>query len=291
MMDIMERLRADQALIETALQEYAAQWPPYERLQEAMAYSLLSGGKRIRPVLTLEVCRLFGGQAEQALPFACGLEMVHTYSLIHDDLPCMDDDDLRRGMPTNHKKYGEATAVLAGDGLLTAAFSALASARLYPEQIQRAVATLAQAAGPAGMVGGQVLDLAGEGQALSYEEILRIESLKTGCMIEAAARLGAIAAGSTPEEEEAVAQYARKVGLAFQIRDDVLDVLGDEAELGKPIGSDEENQKSTFVSLKGVVACQVLIQDLTREAIQALEPYQNNEFLCELANLLAARKK
>lgn len=290
-MDTKKQLAADQALVEEALAHYVEQWPELGDLKSAMAYSLLSGGKRIRPVLTLAACRLFGGQEEKALPFACGLEMIHTYSLIHDDLPCMDDDDFRRGKPTNHKVYGEATAVLAGDGLLTAAFAVLAQAELSSEQIVRGVACLSKAAGPAGMVGGQILDLLGEGKTLTYDEIVQIQNLKTGCMIEGAARLGAIAAGSTPEEEEAVAEYARKIGLAFQIRDDVLDVLGDEAELGKPIGSDQEKQKSTFVGLKGIEGCEALIEELTEEAITSLASYPGSEFLCDLARMLAGRTK
>lgn len=290
-MELNEQLRADQALIENTLTQYAARWPAYGVLKDAMSYSLLSGGKRIRPVLTLAVCRLFGGKTEDALPFACGLEMLHTYSLIHDDLPCMDDDDFRRGKPTNHKVFGEANAVLAGDGLLTAAFGTLAGSSLPAERVQRAVVVLAQAAGPAGMVGGQVLDLEGEGKFLDAEEITTIESLKTGCMIEAAARLGAIAAGSSQAEEDAAAAYARRLGLAFQVRDDVLDVLGDEAEFGKPIGSDQANQKSTFVTCKGLEACQDWIETLTAEAIASLEPYPGSEFLCGLARLLAGRNK
>ena len=256
-----------------------------------MSYSLLSGGKRIRPVLVLEICKLFGGTAEDALPFACGLEMVHTYSLIHDDLPCMNDDDFRRGKPTNHKVFGQANAVLAGDALLTTAFAVLAEASLPAERVQRGIAALANAAGPNGMVGGQVLDLLGEGNSLQEEEILAIESLKTGCMIEAAARLGAIAAGSTPEEEEAAAAYARKLGLAFQVRDDILDVMGDEGEFGKPIGSDQANQKSTFVALKGIAACEAWVQELTQEAVAFLAPFSGREFLCELAHFLARRTK
>ena len=290
-MEITRQLRADQTRIEEALAAYAARWPAYGALRDAMSYSLLSGGKRIRPALTLAVCRLFGGREEDALPFACALEMVHTYSLIHDDLPCMDDDDFRRGRPTNHKVFGEANAVLAGDGLLTAAFAVLAEAPLPPERICQGVTTLAQAAGPAGMVGGQVLDLLGEGQSLTEEEITRIENLKTGCMIEAAARLGAIAAGSTPQEEAAAADYARKLGLAFQVRDDLLDVVGDEAEFGKPIGSDLANGKSTFAALKGVAACEAWVDELTQEAIAYLNPFPGKEYLCGLARVLAGRTK
>ncbi len=290
-MEWNRQLAADQERIEAELIEYAAAWPAYGRQREAMSYSLLSGGKRIRPVLVLETCRLFGGSIEAALPLACGLEMIHTYSLIHDDLPCMDDDDLRRGKPSNHKVFGEASAVLAGDGLLTAAFETVAGAELPPERIVRAVRALAAAAGPAGMVGGQVLDLLGEGHSLSREEIIQIEALKTGCLLEAAARLGAIAAGSTRAQEEAAAEYARGVGLAFQIRDDVLDVLGDEAELGKPIGSDAASGKATFVSLCGLDVCEDLIAEHTRRAIAAVERFPNSGFLCDLARTLAGRTR
>ena len=290
-MEWNKQLAADQERIEAELIEYAAAWPAYGRQREAMSYSLLSGGKRIRPVLVLETCRLFGGRIEAALPLACGLEMIHTYSLIHDDLPCMDDDDLRRGKPTNHKVFGEASAVLAGDGLLTAAFETVAGAELPPERVVRAVRVLASAAGPAGMVGGQVLDLLGEGHSLSREEIVQIETLKTGCLLEAAARLGAIAAGSTREQEEAAAEYARGVGLAFQIRDDVLDVLGDETEFGKPIGSDAASGKATFVSLCGLDVCEALIAEHTRRAVAAVERFPNSGFLCDLARTLAGRTK
>ena len=290
-MDFYTRYAAYQAAIEQYLEGLFSTDKPYGRLQEAMLYSLLGGGKRIRPVLTLELARLGGIDWHLALPYACALELVHTYSLIHDDLPCMDDDDFRRGKPTNHKVFGQANAVLAGDALLTTAFAVLAEASLPAERVQRGIAALANAAGPNGMVGGQVLDLLGEGNSLQEEEILAIESLKTGCMIEAAARLGAIAAGSTPEEEAAAAAYARKLGLAFQVRDDILDVMGDEGEFGKPIGSDQANQKSTFVALKGIAACEAWVQELTQEAVAFLAPFSGREFLCELAHFLARRTK
>lgn len=290
-MDIKQRLEQDGALVERWLQTYTERLPQYGELKEAMTYSLLSGGKRIRPILTLAVCRLLGTAEEKALPFACALEMVHTYSLIHDDLPCMDDDDVRRGKPTNHKVYGEATAVLAGDALLTQAFSVLTEASCTSGQISRAVSCLSRAAGAEGMVGGQVLDLIGEGKQLTYERVIQIEALKTGRMIEAAARLGAIAADATQKEEEAVAAYAGKIGLAFQIRDDILDILGDEEELGKPVGSDKENEKSTFAALIGIPACESLIAALTEEAVSCLDRFPNREFLCEFAQFLAARRK
>ena len=290
-MDFEKQLKDDQAVVEVALEAFVRQFPGPEALGEAMGYSLLSGGKRIRPILVLEVCRLFGGASTQALPFACALEMIHTYSLIHDDLPCMDDDDLRRGRPTNHKVYGEAMAVLAGDGLLTAAFDIMSQGDLPARQMCRGVGCLARAAGPAGMVGGQVLDLAGEGRQLRAEEIDEIERMKTGALIEAAARLGAIAAGSTPEQEEAAASYARSLGRAFQIRDDILDVEGSEAELGKSVGSDQEREKSTLVALEGIPACEAKVQALTREAVAQLQGYPGSEFLCTLAQRLALRTK
>ncbi len=290
-MDFEKQLKDDQAVVEVALEAFVRQFPGPEALGEAMGYSLLSGGKRIRPILVLEVCRLFGGASTQALPFACALEMIHTYSLIHDDLPCMDDDDLRRGRPTNHKVYGEAMAVLAGDGLLTAAFDIMSQGDLPARQMCRGVGCLARAAGPAGMVGGQVLDLAGEGRQLCAEEIDEIERMKTGALIEAAARLGAIAAGSTPEQEEAAASYARSLGRAFQIRDDILDVEGSEAELGKSVGSDQEREKSTLVALEGIPACEAKVQVLTREAVAQLQGYPGSEFLCTLAQRLALRTK
>ncbi len=290
-MDFEKQLKDDQAVVEVALEAFVRQFPGPEALGEAMGYSLLSGGKRIRPILVLEVCRLFGGASTQALPFACALEMIHTYSLIHDDLPCMDDDDLRRGRPTNHKVYGEAMAVLAGDGLLTAAFDIMSQGDLPARQMCRGVGCLARAAGPAGMVGGQVLDLAGEGRQLCAEEIDEIERMKTGALIEAAARLGAIAAGSTPEQEEAAASYARSLGRAFQIRDDILDVEGSEAELGKSVGSDQEREKSTLVALEGIPACEAKVQALTREAVAQLQGYPGSEFLCTLAQRLALRTK
>ena len=214
-----QRLREDQERVEAALERRFQDSARYADLTEAMEYSLLAGGKRIRPVLTLECCRLCGGDPEAALDFACGVEMVHTYSLIHDDLPAMDDDDLRRGRPTNHKVYGEATAILAGDGLLTAAFQTLAGAKLPAERVVEAVACLAKEAGPEGMVGGQALDMAGEGRALTRKELERLQSLKTGALISAAAELGCIAAGGTAEQRAAVRTYAQCLGRAFQSAD------------------------------------------------------------------------
>lgn len=282
-------LARDHAMIEEYLGKVFQETPRYADLQEAMEYSLMAGGKRIRPVLTLETCRLCGGNLQTALPFACGVEMIHTYSLIHDDLPAMDNDDLRRGRPTNHKVYGEATAILAGDGLLTAAFGQLAGAELPAEWIAQAVACLAQAAGPVGMVGGQALDMAGEGRALTRGELELLQSLKTGALICAAAELGCIAAGGTQEQREQVRRYAQALGRAFQVRDDMLDEISSEQELGKTIGSDRANEKSTFVSALGLKGCEVLVDQLTQQAVDALAGFEQPSFHIWLARSLAQR--
>ena len=285
-------LNQDRAMIEDRLAELFRQDTRYACLQEAMEYSLLAGGKRVRPVLTLEACRMCGGKVEDALPFACGVEMIHTYSLIHDDLPAMDDDELRRGRPTNHVVYGEATAILAGDGLLTAAFGQLTRAELPPERVVAAVATLSAAAGPAGMVGGQALDMAGEGHALSRGELELLQSLKTGALISAATQLGGIAAGATQEQLKQLDRYAQALGLAFQVRDDMLDVMGDQAEFGKPIGSDAEQGKCTYVGILGLKECERRVLSLTEEAKAALEKVEwhgSTAFLRMLADSLAVR--
>ena len=277
-LEFERRLAGDQKRIEEALGAIFREDDRYADLQEAMEYSLMAGGKRVRPVLTLECCRLCGGDPERALPFACGVEMVHTYSLIHDDLPCMDDDDLRRGRPTNHRVYGEATAVLAGDGLLTAAFQMLTARRdlLSPEQMAEGVDCLSRAAGPSGMVGGQVLDMAGEGRSLSLSELELLQSLKTGALISAAAELGCIAAGGSR---------------AFQIRDDMLDVTGTTEEFGKPVGSDRSREKSTFVTALGLEGSGALVEQLTEEAVSALNGFPQPDFLIWLARELASRRK
>ena len=292
--DFARQMARDQALVEEYLSGVFRTGERYADLQEAMEYSLLSGGKRVRPVLTLETCRMCGGNPEDALPFACGVEMIHTYSLIHDDLPAMDDDDLRRGRPTNHKVYGEATAVLAGDGLLTAAFEFMLEppAAIPPERALEAAAILARAAGGRGMVGGQVLDMAGEGHAMGLTEVEELQRLKTGALIRAAAEMGCVLAGGSEEQRNAVCRYAERIGLAFQIQDDILDVVGDEATLGKPVGSDAKSEKNTFVTLKGVEECRRLVEKLTEEAVEALSIFgDEGESLCWLARSLASRDK
>lgn len=282
-------MRRDQQMIEEYLARAFQEDPRYADLQEAMEYSLLAGGKRLRPILTLETCRMCGGDMETALPFACAVEMIHTYSLIHDDLPAMDNDELRRGRPTNHMVYGEATAILAGDGLLTAAFEQLTRAKLPADRIVEAVSCLAHAAGPSGMVGGQSLDMAGEGHALTRQELELLQSLKTGALISAAAQLGCIAAGGSPEQREKICCYAQALGRAFQVRDDVLDVISSDQELGKPVGSDQANEKSTFVTALGLEGCEALVAELTHEAIAALESFGQAEFHIWLAEKMANR--
>lgn len=260
---------------------------PQKTLFEAMRYSLLAGGKRLRPILTLAFCNLCAGDTEAALPFAAAIEMVQTYSLIHDDLPCMDNDDFRRGKPTNHRVFGEANAVLAGDALLTAAFGQLASAKLSPERIVEAVRVLSLCAGELGMVGGQLLDMASEERCLTENEVLAIQSRKTGALISAACQLGVIAGGGTKRQQQAASEYAEALGLAFQIRDDVLDVIGDAEKLGKATGMDET--KNTFVRLYGLEACKTMIHDRTQAALRALSCFEDSEFLTTLALTLQNR--
>ena len=263
---------------------------PYGRLQEAMRYSLLSGGKRVRPVLSCAFARLFAGAWQEALPLGCALELIHTYSLIHDDLPCMDDDELRRGRPTCHRVYGETLAVLAGDALQPEAFAILAAAPgLTDRQRVDAVAVLSRAAGADGMVAGQVLDL--EGKCRSNEQVKYLHSLKTGAMIAAAAELGCVAAGASPEQRRAARDYAGALGLAFQIRDDMLDVIADQGEFGKPIGSDREEGKTTFVDLIGLEGCEQAVAACTQRAKAALADFPGNGFLLELADQMARRRK
>lgn len=290
-MTFEKQLQDDQKLIEDYLADYLDTLWPYGKLVDAISYSLLGGGKRIRPVLTLEACRYCGGETQKALPFACALEMVHTYSLIHDDLPCMDDDDLRRGRPTNHRVFGQANAVLAGDALLTAAFEVLATAPDFTaEQRLAAVRVLSEAAGPGGMVAGQVLDMDGSVQIRELSQIRAIESLKTGKLIVAAVQLGCIAADGNEAHMQALSTYAEKLGLAFQIQDDILDCEGDEEEFGKPIGSDKANGKVTFVTLSDITTCRNMVQSLTSEAQLALGSGEADGFLYWLSQRLSNRR-
>lgn len=258
---------------------------------DAMAYSLKNGGKRIRPLLTLEFCRVCGGDYKAAIPFAIAVEMIHTYSLIHDDLPCMDNDDMRRGKPSSHRVYGEANALLAGDGLLTLAFETVLSADIDAEKKSKAALELSKAAGVSGMIGGQVMDLANEEKSATLDEIITTEKLKTGALIKVAAVMGCIAAGASKVQTEAAEKYCENIGLAFQILDDILDVTSDEKTLGKPIGSDSENGKSTFVSLLGLDESLRVAEELTAQAKAALDIFGvEGDFLSELADKLCERK-
>ena len=260
-------------------------------LYAAMRYSALAGGKRVRPFLTLETAALFGGDPSRAVYFAVALEMIHTYSLIHDDLPCMDNDDMRRGKPTNHKVYGEATAVLAGDALLTGAFELLCAADLPSDTIRAAVRVLSEAAGSDGMVGGQIMDLAAENGEIPFDTLVKLHSLKTGAMITAAVRLGMLAAGEFDEEKQnALRAYAHYVGLAFQIVDDVLDQTGTEEDLGKDIGSDAEQGKVTFLHFFSATEALEYAERLTESAKAAIAHFPGNEVLSAFADYLLKRK-
>ncbi len=265
-------------------------------ITQAMSYSLENGGKRIRPILTLEFCKLCGGNTEDAMNFACAVEMIHTYSLIHDDLPCMDNDDFRRGKPSCHKVYGEEYALLAGDGLLTLAFETalLDGNGITAENKIKAVRTLADLVGVNGMVGGQVLDLQAENSTPDFEKIKTIDRLKTGALIKSAVLLGCYAANVDSDEKlKAAEKYAECIGFAFQIVDDILDVTSDTQTLGKPVGSDIKNEKVTYVSLLGIQKSKEIVNQLTKEALESLEIFDSEKtgFLKNFAVSLADRKK
>ncbi len=278
--------------IDEALEAYFhAEGFPFAPLAESMRYSLLAGGKRIRPMLVLEFCRIAGGDAEAALPVACAVEMLHTYSLIHDDLPCMDNDDLRRGRPTNHKVYGECTATLAGDCLQAEAFGAILRSALPAERKAACAEILAGAAGIDGICGGQYMDMAWEGRELTHEQLNDINNRKTSALLIAACQMGVAAAGGSDAMLDCAARYAAAVGLAFQIRDDMLDVLSTEQELGKPIGSDAQEKKNTFMALYGEEKCAEMVTRLTEAAKEALnEGFSDTDFLCALADSMAVRR-
>ena len=276
------------------VEDYLTQWysrfhdEPQNKLFEAMEYSLLAGGKRLRPVFAFEFCRLCGGDWKAATPFAAAVEMIHTYSLIHDDLPAMDNDDFRRGRPTNHNVFGEAMAILAGDALLTDAFTVASTARLSGEDMADAIGILSECAGSLGMVGGQVLDILSEDRELNEEEVLAIQSRKTGGLINAACVLGAMVGGANEEQIAAAARFAGALGLAFQIRDDMLDVIGTQEEMGKGVGTDET--KNTFVRLYGLETCEKLVRKYTETAIEMLKVFPDSSRMEELALSLTTRR-
>ncbi len=279
-------------LAESTLRKYMKlEDNPQKKIYQAEEYSLMAGGKRLRPVIMMMTAKMCKKSPELVLPFAAAIEMIHTYSLIHDDLPAMDNDDLRRGKPTNHKVYGEAMAILAGDALLTKAFETAASfddETVPKERVLRAIVTLAASAGDNGMIGGQVVDIESRNED---EKLLKyLHSLKTGALIKASGVIGAILAGATEEEIKAVESFCENLGIAFQIQDDILDVTGNEAELGKPIGSDAENEKSTYVTLFGIEKAEKLAEEYTQKAIKSLDIFEENGELVALANKLMGRK-
>lgn len=264
-------------------------------LKEAMQYSLYAGGKRLRPVLTLTTAESLGAKTEDVLSVACAIEMIHTYSLIHDDLPAMDDDDTRRGRPTNHKVFGEAMAILAGDALLTKAFGLLTEGvrqhGIDPNSMIQLIEETSLAAGAEGMVGGQVADLRAENRALNVEELTEVHRLKTGALLRLSVRAGAILANADDEQLRALTQYAENIGLAFQIQDDILDVIGDQEKMGKPIGSDVSKEKSTYPSLLGLAKSKQHVKSLIAQAKRAIieTPSIESEWLCSIADYLVSR--
>ncbi len=293
-MEAVKRALAENAsATEAAMKEiFSARDEDIAVLLDSEAYSLFAGGKRVRPFLVNEICRMLGGDVSRSMAYACALEMIHTYSLIHDDLPCMDDDDMRRGKPTNHKVFGYATALLAGDALLTHAFGTAAeNPNTTPEQNAAAVSVLARGAGEFGMIGGQIMDLRGEVEQLALDRLLKLHSMKTGALMVCAAKLGAIAAGFSTDspETEAVVEYAAKIGLAFQVIDDVLDVVGDEAELGKSLRSDAERNKTTFMTYYTTDEARAYATTLTAEAVSAISDFDGSATLTDLAAYLLER--
>lgn len=284
-------LKEYKALIDTKLAEYfRADDMPQAGLFEAMRYSLNAGGKRIRPILVLEFCRITGGDCDKSLPVACAIEMLHTYSLIHDDLPCMDNDDLRRGKPTNHVVYGECTATLAGDALQAEAFGTILRSALPAESRAECARILADAVGADGMCGGQFLDMIGENKLLTADELDEINSRKTGALLIAACTMGVAAAGGNEKQSEAARRFGAAIGAAFQIRDDMLDVISTSEQLGKPIGSDAQEHKNTYMALYGAERCMKMIEKLTEVAKAALnEAFDDTAFLCDLADSMVTR--
>ncbi|HFJ9428144.1 TPA: (2E,6E)-farnesyl diphosphate synthase [Bacillus cereus] len=286
-------LKESKTFVEEKLVSYANGLQCPNVLREAMAYSLEAGGKRLRPLLLFATLQAFGKERNLGVGAACALEMIHTYSLVHDDLPCMDDDDLRRGKPTNHKVFGEAMAVLAGDGLLTYAFQVIMAyeqKEISAEKKVRLVLELAKTAGPEGMVGGQVADMEAEGKRLTIDELEYIHKHKTGKLLEFAVLAGAILSDATEEQEEKLLTFAKYIGLAFQIRDDILDVEGTEEEIGKPIGSDLSNEKSTYTTLFTVDRAKEILEETIAEAKGAISSLQlQDEYLLSICDLIAKR--
>lgn len=294
-MTIKEKLAVHAAEVEEFLGTCLKDRNIPQGLLESMEYSLLAGGKRLRPVLVLVWAKMLGMDSKAVMPFAASLELIHSYSLVHDDLPAMDDDDLRRGKPSNHKKFGEATAILAGDGLLTEAFSLMSRADAPAANVLRAMSIMSDAAGAGGMVGGQAVDMEYTGRdGVTLDELRAMHAMKTGALIFSACKCGAVLAATNEAAEENIRraeEYGKLIGVAFQIVDDVLDVVGDEQALGKPVGSDEEKGKTTYPSLIGLEESKALASKYVGEAVELLEPYSGEEadFLSELAQYIVDR--
>ncbi len=282
--------------VEDALYKYFENKTGFQKtVIESMEYSIKAGGKRLRPILLIEVCKLVGGNSDDAMPFACAMEMIHTYSLIHDDLPAMDNDDYRRGKPTNHKIYGDGIAILAGDGLLNMAFETMLekviSAPYMMERGIKAMGVISNASGVHGMIGGQVVDLESEGKRIDKETLDFIHLTKTSAMIEGAIMAGAVIGGATESQYKELQTYGRGIGLAFQIIDDILDVVGDEAKLGKKVGSDIDNEKSTYPSIYGIERSKEMALDLLESSLESLEVFDEKaDFLRELVEFLSIRE-
>jgi len=298
MFDLKRYLKAQRHLVDSALQNYLGiDDSKGSRLIRAMAYSLMAGGKRLRPVLCISAAETVGGERKDVIPLACALELIHTYSLIHDDLPAMDDDEKRRGQPTCHIQFDEATAILAGDALLTLAFEILAGAagQSAPQGASRwlqCIAEIASAAGFRGMVEGQMQDLAFEGQTITKEALASLHGLKTGRMIEVSVFSGATIAGASPSQLECLNTYARHIGLAFQVADDILNVKGDPARLGKATGTDQLRGKNTYPSLMGLAASEAFATELVNQSLRALEPFDSRaDPLRAIANYVIERKR
>ena len=291
-----QRFNAYLQQVNDALPQFLPQGDAEQKtVYDAMSYSLMAGGKRIRAIMTMAFCELCGGNPADAVPFAAAIEMIHAYSLIHDDLPCMDDDDMRRGKPSCHIAFGEANALLAGDGLLTLAFETMLdnanTGSIPPKRVLEAAAVLAHAAGANGMVGGQVIDLENEGKQIPFELLQTLDRLKTGALIRASAVMGCVLAGAQKDVVERAERYAAAVGLAFQIVDDILDVTADQEALGKPIGSDAENEKTTYITLFGIERSRQIVKELVEEAAEAIRgTVLDDPFLYDLAEMLAVRE-
>lgn len=278
--------------IDKALNSYLPEKEnPQSVIYTAMRYSLFAGGKRLRPILMLECAKMCGGNESEVMPFACAMEMIHTYSLIHDDLPAMDNDDLRRGMPTSHIKFGEATAILAGDALLNKAFEITSDTGINPRLALKAISILSSSSGTEGMIGGQIVDIESEGKNISIEALRYLYLLKTGAIIRSSCTVGAVLSSAGNEEIKAVDEFASNLGVAFQIQDDILDVEGDTETLGKPIGSDEQMQKNTYVKLLGLDESKRLVQKYSDKAKQSLKIFgEKADFLIKLTDYLIDRK-